>query len=250
MTTTTKAIKPLGKPIYGSIPHLPNSRLGTGEHHVNAGQARIATVKARDKHDIIIVQEKLDGTNVGIAKIGGEIVPLVRAGYRAVDSPREMHRHFHEWAMTREKIFQFILGEGERLVGEWLLVTHGIEYDLRGRSPFVAFDLIGNDGYREYGDKLTEHVGFHGIATAPTLHADNVPISVEMIMERLSTPKRSPYGTTVYGEYGALEVPEGAVWRVERHGKLDFMCKFVRQDFEPGKHLSDKEERWNIVGDA
>ena len=50
--------KPLGQKAYGSIPHLPGSRLGVGDHHVTHGQAKIATEKPRDKHDFIIVQEK------------------------------------------------------------------------------------------------------------------------------------------------------------------------------------------------
>jgi hypothetical protein len=47
---------------------LPNSRLGEGDHCVTDGQARIATVKTRDQHDRITVQEKLDGSN---AKLSG-----------------------------------------------------------------------------------------------------------------------------------------------------------------------------------
>ncbi len=42
--------------------------MGPGDHKCEAGQARIATLKARDRHDHIIVQEKLDGTNVGVAR--------------------------------------------------------------------------------------------------------------------------------------------------------------------------------------
>lgn len=53
--------KPLGYKAYGSIGHLPNSRLGSGDHCVSEGQARICTVKTRDKRDEVIVQEKVDG---------------------------------------------------------------------------------------------------------------------------------------------------------------------------------------------
>lgn len=35
--------KPLGIKAYGSIPHLPGSRLGAGDHHLAIGQALIAT---------------------------------------------------------------------------------------------------------------------------------------------------------------------------------------------------------------
>jgi len=48
--------KPLGRKNYGSIPHLPNSRMGIGDHSCHEGQARIATIKARDKNDEVFVQ--------------------------------------------------------------------------------------------------------------------------------------------------------------------------------------------------
>ncbi len=53
--------KPLGIKNYGHIPHLPGSRMGPGDHHCDAGQARIATQTLRDRHDSVIVLEKLDG---------------------------------------------------------------------------------------------------------------------------------------------------------------------------------------------
>ena len=87
--------KPLGRKSYGSIPHLPGSRVGPADHHCSEGQARIATEKKRDKHDIIIVQEKLDGSNVGVAKIEGDIVAITRSGYTAISSPYKQHHVFH-----------------------------------------------------------------------------------------------------------------------------------------------------------
>jgi hypothetical protein len=61
--------RPLGSRSYGSTAHLPGSRIGPGDHKCHDGQKRIATEKARDKHDQIIVQEKLDGSNVGVARM-------------------------------------------------------------------------------------------------------------------------------------------------------------------------------------
>jgi hypothetical protein len=68
--------KPLGIKNYGHIPHLPGSRMGPGEHHCDPGQARIATKTTRDRHDTVIVLEKLDGLNVGVARVDGTICPL------------------------------------------------------------------------------------------------------------------------------------------------------------------------------
>ena len=41
--------KPLGSKSYGHIPHLPGSRMGTGDYKCNEGQNRIATEKVRDR---------------------------------------------------------------------------------------------------------------------------------------------------------------------------------------------------------
>src|SRR5687767_9833960 len=92
-----KPVKPLGRTAYGSIGHLPGSRLGPGDHAVPEGQARICTVKARDRHDRIIVHEKLDGSCVSVALLQNTIIPLGRSGYPAATSPFQQHHWFHAW---------------------------------------------------------------------------------------------------------------------------------------------------------
>ncbi len=98
--------KPLGHRNNGSIPHLPDSRMGPSDRHCEVGQARIATEKARDQLDEIFVQEKLDGSNVGVARLGDEIVPLGRAGYTAASSDFEHHQLFHDWAIANTGRFK------------------------------------------------------------------------------------------------------------------------------------------------
>src|SRR5690348_7436881 len=114
-------MKPLGYKSYGSIPHLIGSRMGPSDHHAEKGQCRIATEKTRDKHDFVIVQEKLDGGNVGIAKVNSQILAITRAGYLAETSPYATHYAFAEYVRRNEKRFNELLNEGERICGEWLL---------------------------------------------------------------------------------------------------------------------------------
>ena len=62
--------KPLGGKAYGSTPHIPDSRLGSGDWSVNPGQAAIATTRVRDDQDMVWASEKLDGSCCAVAHLG------------------------------------------------------------------------------------------------------------------------------------------------------------------------------------
>ena len=237
--------KPLGRKNYGSIPHLPNSRIGPGDHKCHEGQERIATVKARDKHDEIIVQEKLDGSNVGVARVGDTIIPIGRAGYTAISSPWLQHRLFSNWAYENTERFMAVLNDGERLVGEWLAQAHGTIYFLQ-HEPLVVFDLMIGKGRLIYDD-FFERVG--GDFVMPHLIHRGDPITVEKAMKELGE----------HGHHGAVGPVEGIVYRVERNklvdrqsGKrrriVDFLVKYVRPDKKDGIYLenvSGGDPIWN-----
>lgn len=228
--------KPLGRKSYGSIPHLPDSRLGDGDHHCTEGQARIVCEKKRDRHDLIIVQEKIDGSNVGVAKINGEIIPITRAGYVANTSPHKQHQLFHKWVIDNYKRFDEVLSEGERLCGEWILQAHGTEYNLK-HEPFVVFDIMIDAErlpFRQVYNRL------NGKFTMPSIISIGEPISIGEALSRLGK----------YGYHGAEDEVEGAVWRLERKGEVEFLCKFVKQDKEDGKYLESvtgKKPVWNCT---
>lgn len=133
--------KPLGHKSYGSIPHLVGSRRGPRDYGVGDGQQRICCERARDKHDEIIVQEKLDGANVGVALKDDQILALTRSGTLAHESDFAQHVLFADWVKRNEARFRAVLREGERIAGEWLALAHGTIYDLP-HEPFVAFDLM------------------------------------------------------------------------------------------------------------
>src|ERR1051325_3961464 len=199
-----KNTKPLGAKAYGSIPHLPGSRLGPGDHHCHPGQAKIATEKARDKHDVIIVQEKLDGSNVCVARINGGLHALTRSGYYACDSPHEQHRKFAEWMYENVERFSELLGEGERVCGEWLAMAHGTRYHLH-HEPFVAFDLM--KGHYRYPYRIFERRVKELKFVVPKLIWAGEPISTNKAMW-LAEPSG----------HGAIDPLEGVIYRVERRG--------------------------------
>ncbi|MCH8346623.1 MAG: hypothetical protein IIC87_06825 [Chloroflexi bacterium] len=229
-----RSTKPLGHRAYGSIGHLPDSRLGPGDHHVHEGQARICTERARDRHDLITVQEKLDGSCVAVANHKGAIIALGRRGYLAETSPFEMHHLFADWVRLNGRRFAAVLNDGERLVGEWLAQAHGTKYELP-HEPFVAFDLMRKHE-RVTVKELTSRVALAGFVTPSLIH-QGFPISVAAV--------RTSLDQSAHGAQGGAE---GAVWRVERRGKVDFLAKWVRPDKVDGCYLpevSGEEAVWN-----
>lgn len=241
-------MKPLGHKNYGHIPHFPGSRMGPGDHKCSDGQLRIATEKPRDKHDLIIVQEKLDGSNVGVAKINGEIVSLTRAGYTAESSPFIQHHYFAKWVEKNKIRFDELLNDGERVCGEWLLMAHGTRYKLH-HEPFVAFDIMVKQERLDF-----YHFDLRIQATdfiRPNTIWVGLPCSINEAMRRLIGDSR----------HGAIDEVEGAVWRVERNKLIDrkrggerkmavdYLAKYVRPDKKDGIYLdavTGKEPIWNI----
>lgn len=215
--------KPIGQKSYGSIGHLPGSRKGPKDIGMSASQAAICLRKARDRHDTIIVQEKLDGSNVCVANVAGQLIALGRSGHPAVSSNLEHHRMFAAWVEHHRELFEF-LQPGQRLCGEWLALAHGTIYTLH-HAPFVAFDLISGAWDRHTYDDMRSTI-HPDIVTPAILHRGG-PCSIDQAMLALNET----------GFHGATEPAEGAVWRVERQGKVDFLAKYVRHDKVDGKYL-------------
>jgi hypothetical protein len=220
--------------------------MGKGDHSCHEGQAQIATLKARDKNDEVIVQEKLDGSNVGVARIDGWVYALGRSGYLASSSPYLQHQLFADWVNKNVPRFLATLIDGERVVGEWLLQAHGTRYALR-HEPFVAFDIMSGDVRMPY-DEFSDRV-LLGDFIKPYLVHRGDPISVDAVMGILGE----------YGQHGAIDPIEGAVWRVERDRStgvkgekvrvVDFLVKYVRPDKKDGIYLPDVSgvsPHWNV----
>lgn len=238
--------KPLGHKNYGHILHLPGSRMGDGDHHCHEGQARICTVKTRDKHDRIIVTEKLDGSNCGIARIDDRIVALTRAGYLAETSKYEQHHMFSDWVMSQQDRWLSVLKPGQRFVGEWLAQAHGTRYYLQ-HEPFVVFDLFEGKDRLLFKDMMD--AAYSARLRCPQILSYGPATAVDYVMGILSPN----------GFHGALNPPEGAVWRVERNmqpdkqkadreWRFDFMVKYVRPGKIDGSYLPEMTEReavWN-----
>lgn len=228
-------MKPLNRKNYGSIPHLSNSKLGEKDYFITEGQERILTEKKRDKHDTILVFEKYDGSNVGVAKKDGNIFALTRSGYEASTSPYKQHHEFAKWVGRRFETFNDLLNDGERITGEWLYQAHGLIYNIE-TEPIIFFDYFNTNNERQPFEVLEQM----GLPLPRLLHKGDA-ISVDELKPILNLKTDSIW---------SKEDPEGMVYRVERKSKVDFLAKWVRQDFEAGKYcigIDEKDLIWNVA---
>src|SRR5205807_8660487 len=96
-------------------------------------------------------------------------------------------------------------------------------------EPFVAFDIMRGDIRMPWADR-TRRFALGDFVAPRAISTSGPPVSVDAVLEFY---RRSGSG------HGALDPVEGAVWRVERQGKVDFLAKFVRADKEDGTYLPE-----------
>jgi hypothetical protein len=231
-------MKPLNYKNYGSIPHLSSSKLGEKDYYIHEGQERILTKQKRDKHDKILVFEKYDGSNVGIAKKNGEIYALTRSGYEAGTSQYRQHHEFEKWVCDRALQFYMMLDEGERLVGEWMYQAHGTIYHIE-HEPIVFFDYFDASNQRKTYQELMD-LGLDPVFLPRLLHeGDSIAVQDLIPVLNQKTPHIYPIDNN----------PEGMVYRVERNGQVDFLAKWVRKDYQPGKYIIDVDDDQMILNE-
>lgn len=84
--------------------------------------------------------------------------------------------------------------------------------------------------------ELNQRVLLHNFALPYIIHS-GPSISIDAVKELIS-----------YSHHGAIDPVEGAVWRVERDGQVDFLAKWVRPEKVDGKYFPEQgwpEEVWN-----
>ncbi|MBX3228274.1 MAG: hypothetical protein KIT84_26370 [Labilithrix sp.] len=212
-------------PVYPSIPHLPGSRCaedrtvppGVARRCVDPGGA-VAGAE-------VIVQEKLDGSCVAVARRDGELVALGREGRPCAESGNEARRWFAAWVASERARFEPLVREGEVLAGEWLALVHGTRYAL-DHEPFVPFDLFV-DRKRVPVDVLTARLAGAGLEMPRVVHR-GAPIAIADAVAKLGR-----------GLHGAIDPPEGLVYRVELRFDVLHVAKWVRPSKVDGSLLPE-----------
>ena len=108
---------------YPRTPHLFGSRGTDDDRHLdeNLSNAFLAD-------ESLIVEEKLDGTNVGIHfSAEGELVLQCR-GHLITEGMHPQYDLFKQWAAVKRNTLEAMLEDRYILFGEWVYAKHSIHY--------------------------------------------------------------------------------------------------------------------------
>ncbi|QEG25262.1 RNA ligase family protein [Mariniblastus fucicola] len=175
----------------------------------------------------LIVEEKLDGTNVGLHFSDGELVLQCR-GHEITAGMHPQYDLFKQWATVKRNTFEEMLGEQFIIYGEWMYATHCIHYQ---ELPHYFFEF---DIYDKSDDKfLTLEARLDllhdtGIETVPVVHRGE--LSFDELLELVVS---SPFGASLeHPTTGEIDdLVEGLYLRTEDDAKVTSRAKYVRPEF-------------------
>jgi RNA ligase len=208
---------------YPRTPHLFGSR-GTDDDKC-LGQAESLQLIA-DRS--LVVEEKLDGTNVGIHFTSAGRLVLQCRGHEITSGMHAQYDLFKQWTMAKRPVLESMLEDRLILFGEWLYARHSVHYR---RLPhyFFEFDIYDKRQQTFLAlDLRLRKLELTGILTVPVVHRG--PATREQLIELIG-PSRfdSIFENPLTGR--ADNLVEGLYLRTEAEGRVIERAKIVRPEF-------------------
>ncbi len=208
---------------YPRTPHLFGSKGTDDDKHLDETESLRFVSDAS-----LIVEEKIDGTNVGIHfSETGEMVLQCR-GHLITEGMHPQYDLFKQWASVKRNLLENLLDDRHILFGEWAYARHTIyyralthyffEFDIYDKQSEVFLDL----------ERRLELLDGTGIRTVPVVHTGEVdrdgleeligPSCFDSVFENPLTQR-------------ADGLMEGLYLRTESDGVVTGRAKFVRPEF-------------------
>lgn len=241
---------------YPRTPHLEGSRLQPGDEE--NGHVRLDSLRGRHA----VVEEKLDGANVGVSfTSAGELLLQSRGHYLVGGGRERQFAPFKQWTTAHEARLLERLEDRYVMYGEWLYAKHSVSYDALPHW-FCEFDVY--DRVDEvFLSTPRRHALLAGspVVSVPVLQTGALPQSVKALraLVRPSLAKtarwREAFEQSVARQGLDLELAwrqtdkstlsEGLYIKVENDAEVLGRFKWVRPDFvqtilDSGSHHSTR----------
>jgi hypothetical protein len=231
---------------YPRTPHLFGSRGTDDDKHL--GEAESARFVADPS---LMVEEKLDGTNVGIHFTGDGALVLQCWGHLITEGMHPQYDLFKQWAAAKRPVLEERLADRFILFGEWLHARHSVHYRQLPHY-FFEFDIYDKQAgaFLDLGRRLDVLEGT-GLHTVPVIHTG--PLGRDRLVSLIG-PSRfdSEFENPVTGRTDHLM--EGLYLRTEAGGVVNRRAKFVRAEFvekvKRSEHWQHQAMTPNLLGEG
>ena len=208
---------------YPRTPHLFGSKGTDDDKHLDQKKS-VALISDPS----LIVEEKLDGTNVGIHFTSKRGLVLQCRGHEITEGMHPQYDLFKQWTSVKRNVFEEMLQDRYILYGEWLYAKHSVHYRALSHY-FFEFDI-----YDKKVEKFLDLVsrlnilGDTGIQTVPVIRRGK--ISQETLSHLIGhSAFDASFDNPITGRPDNRM--EGLYVRTEADGFVTARAKFVRPEF-------------------
>ena len=208
---------------YPRTPHLFGSKGTDDDKHLGRKESEAFIADSS-----LIVEEKIDGTNVGIHFTSGGRMVLQCRGHEITEGMHPQYDLFKQWTSVKRPLLESMLDSRYILFGEWLYARHSVYYR---RLPhyFFEFDIYDKDA-AQFLDLTTRRHMLEGtgLQTVPVIQSGKVSADD---LRSLIGPSAfdSIFENPVTGQTDNLM--EGLYVRTEADGHVTARAKLVRSEF-------------------
>ena len=208
---------------YPRTPHLFGSTGTPDDKHLSEAESLRFIAD-----DSLIVEEKLDGTNVGIHFSDDRDPVLQCRGHLIGEGMHPQYDLFKQWVTVKRNVLEELLEQRFIMFGEWVYARHSIFYG-QLTHYFYEFDVFDKERAEFLDlDQRLELLEGSGIETVPVVHSGALARSD---LEGLVGPSRfdSRFDNPLTKTTDILM--EGLYLRTESKGAVTGRAKFVRPEF-------------------
>jgi hypothetical protein len=208
---------------YPRTPHLFGSKGTADDKHLGRQESERFIADAS-----LIVEEKLDGTNVGIHFTSTGRMVLQCRGHEITEGMHPQYDLFKQWTSVKRPMLERLLGSRFIVYGEWLYAQHSVHYRALPHY-FFEFDIYDKDAARFLDlDSRLRLLDGTGLQTVPVVHRGPAPLK-ELRGLVATSAFDSVFEHPGNGRTDALM--EGLYLRTESDGFVSARAKLVRPEF-------------------
>lgn len=208
---------------YPRTPHIFGSTGTADDKHLGRKDSERLAADAS-----LIVEEKLDGTNVGIHFTTAGRMVLQCRGHEITEGMHPQYDLFKQWTSVKRPLLERMLGGRFILYGEWLYAKHSVHYRALPHY-FFEFDIYDKDDGRflDLASRLRMLEGT-GLQTVPVVHRGAA--THDQLQELVQhSAFDSVFENPATGRPDGLM--EGLYLRTEASGFVTARAKYVRPEF-------------------